>query len=331
MRSFFLIVFFIQSTIIFAATDTVILKDSLTTDSVSIVNSSNSKAEYLTIQNNFPEITENYGSELISLLALIFGFFMGKIYDHWISKRKVKEEGRLWIETFLQLKEPLSLQVNNISNYLTNNPTKQYKITNSVFQRPLNCLDFNSLNEKSIIPFLQRKHKISYLESIRIAGKIKNAVGIIEETSDLYQESFNKLKENSSLYSEIVQQNMIPFRKHLGNYTDELYHSGNQEKKDLAIIIMELHKKYLNPYDSGVDLFKISDEFFLKILELTYEDRLHSEIKSALGYLTICDQSIKNLIAERVYLRAANENVRKSYKNSLEHIEEIETVLNLNG
>ena len=94
---------------------------------------------------------------------------------------------------------------------------------------------------------------------------------------------------------------------------------------------MELHKKYLNPYDSGVDLFKISDEFFLKILELTYEDRLHSEIKSSLGYLTICDQSIKNLIAERVYLRAANENVRKSYKNSLEHIEEIETVLNLNG
>ncbi len=83
----------------------VLINDSLATEAKLLETENKSLKDCVTIENNLPTKSENYFSEIIPVLTLLIGFFLGKIFDNLQKRKGIKTEGREWIETFLQLKD----------------------------------------------------------------------------------------------------------------------------------------------------------------------------------------------------------------------------------
>lgn len=334
MKSLLLSLTIIISTFVLGSTNADIVKSSLNKDSVLLISEKASKIDCLTIQNNLPAKSENYLSEIIPIVTLMVGFFLGKVYDNWLNRKKTKSDGKDWIETFLQLQDPLEKQVDNISNFLKANPTNVNKIVNPEFQLSLDCNEFKALNDKSIIPYLRKQFKVEYAKSIKLAGQLRNTVRIIETSSILFNESFKELQNNSSVHFRNFTNDFPEFRKHLANYIDEILqlNDSSNEQKALANKIIELGSKYINPHlNSGtLNLFELSEQFFPQFLNASYDDRKHPEIIAAIESVTKCDQSIKNLMMERHYLREKQKNIKGSYERCIQLITMISDELKLN-
>ena len=324
----------ITSTFVLGNPKPVLINDSLSIETDLFKPEKQSIKDCVTIENNLPTKSENYFSEIIPVLTLLIGFFLGKIFDNLQKRKGIKTEGREWIETFLQLKDPLDRQIDNISDFLEANPTNVYKIVNPEFQLSLDCNEFKSLNDKSLIPYIQKQYKVEYAKSIKLAGQLKNTVRIIEANSILFDESFKALQDNTGVHFSNFAADFLEFRKYCGNYIDEILHSSDPrpQQKKLAEKIVELSGKYVTPHLSSgtLNLFELSEQFFPQFVHASYDDRKHPEIVAAIGYSTKCDQSIKNLMMERYYLREKQKNIQESYERCLELIVKISDDLKLN-
>ena len=306
--------------------------DSLPIDSIST--KENTVTKYVTIQYNLPARSKNYFSGIISICSLLIGFFIGKIYDNWESKKKIKSEGKIWLETFIQLQEPLDNQIKSITRYLEENPINTYKMGNPEFQLSLDCYEFKSLNDKSIIPYLQKEYRLKYKKSIKLAGQLKNNVRIIENASNVFNDSFKELKSNSGVHFNRFLSEFPEFKKHFANYLDEISHSktASSVQTTLAKKINALGDKYiLSPSKTGdMNLFELSEKFVPEFLKASNDDRNHPELIAAVESLTKCDQSIKNMMSERYYWRENLKNIQTSYQMSLDRLKTIINELGLN-
>ena len=56
-------------------------------DSLQIIKEKNLSQDNLTIQNILPEQPSNYLKEIIPIITLLIGFFMGKIYENWEERK----------------------------------------------------------------------------------------------------------------------------------------------------------------------------------------------------------------------------------------------------
>lgn len=304
------------------------------TDVSGLVNSSNKVAiESVTIENIIPSNSSSVIDYLMPIVSLLLGFFLGKVYDSIDSRIKLKNEGKLWFETFLQLGEPLKKQVINISKFIESSNLDSHKLDTPEFQMPLNCLAFDSLNEKAIIPFCQKKRKISYKKAIKIAGQSKNTVGLIKQYSSKYSDSFIKYTDKSSVIFKVFSEEFKVFRKYMGDYVDKIERLDNSTttQQDVAYKLSLLHNEYIGKAihtDEPINIYVISKGLFTKVLEVVHPDRYHPDVIKLIESLTICDQAVMDIKMERRYLFEYLSLIKAGFERAKNSIEQIEKKVN---
>lgn len=299
--------------------------DSLVSDSILTVHDeSKYQVPTITIENNIPQSKSkqsNYFDKIVPILTLLIGFFIGKFYEIVDRRITIRREGREWFENFLQLQDPLEKQINDTSTFLQENSPDSYRIKDATFQISLNCESFKSINDKSLIPFLSRKKGLSYTESVRVAGKMKNIVKIIEKISQEYSESFKILQSNSEVHYESFKKAFSEFRKYEGDYAGYLMSSENlsQKQNDIKNKLFQLSKTYVLPETRtfSLDVFKLSEEYIPKFFQVAVHDRDNEHLRKAIDALSRSDQHIMDLKTERKYLIEKLEKYKNSYQNCL--------------
>lgn len=282
----------------------------------------------ITINNNIPENKINYLSAIIPIITLILGFILNKWYESYTSKKKLKKNGTQWVEYFIQLQSPLTVQIEKLRTYIPLNDENNFKMTDPYFNIRLDCQEFSSLDSKALIHYLNSgKNKLDYRKSVILAGELKDVVKLIEHNSKSYKDQIKIMTTEVSSHISMVNPLLNEFKILVAQYWD----SANAEHTEFDPIMVEAKKMYhlmqvhiLPNLDSGeFDLFKLSDEFIKTFFNATYVDRDNPNIININKILNSIDMHIKAIRMEKKYFRIHLEKILKSYQEQLNSVSEM--------
>lgn len=309
-----------------------IILDSLsaTTETISlpVIGHNNEQPTNINIENKIPEPSTDYVSALISIFSLIIGFLLNKWYENYTLKKKINSEGTQWIQNLIQLQDPLGEQISILENYIPLNDENHWNMSDMSYSVSLDCDEFNTLDSKSLVPYLlQANKKTGQKESIILAGKIKRLIKVIETTSSNFKNEFKVLTSSSQPFMSEFHLKFNDFRVSSIKYLDHAFqqYAEGTSKYSAAIRIKALFQNKINPtIESGeIDLFALDTEFVKPFIKEAFEDRQNELMQEALSLLNLFDRNIKAVKMERKYFRIRLETHLASFKSQRDSLEKI--------
>lgn len=135
-------------------------KDSLKKTEVSPIIAQSPNGKRVIINNNIPEGGVDLVTPIVSILSIIIGFVLNKWYDNYIDDKRIENEGNLWVENLIQLREPLERQIKILEEFIPLNDENTFEFQDLQFVVALECDEFKALDGRTLVPFLKQKLRV---------------------------------------------------------------------------------------------------------------------------------------------------------------------------
>lgn len=295
----------------------------------SLNHSQNYSLPIIKIENHIPNLKESKSAysvieKLIPLFGVLIGFALGILKEYFSKRREIFSNGQGWIETFIQIEDPLKNQIKEIERFLEDNPENTYELTDFTLFEALEGKQFEEYDHKHLTSFLKRKKKINKKEAIKLAGKLKAISRVIQSSQQKLSSFFPLLTDNTAPHFQELTKSLSAFRKTIAEYVDEILNSNSTfDQKTLANEIMKMvDNEFKQSITDNVPLnyFKFSENFIRAFFDLSFQDRFHAKMKESIALLSQSDHSIMAIKMERRYLRIKLGKVKDSFEKNLNQV-----------
>jgi hypothetical protein len=285
---------------------------------------------------------EDYSKYVISIISILVGFFLNKVYEWWNDRKKVRKSGKRWINEIRSLEESINSQIEALELFDSNMKANSNAIPNLSIYPVLNGNVFKSLDKNDLMNYIEQKNSKKWYErpftrtddeklsEFKAIVKISNKVHGFVSRLETYYEQIGKRHESfstgKSAITTALTKNLQEWLKAFAVYGVELERQGvdlsidprYKPIADLFIIEIEPHL-----HDANFDPEKLKDNFFMPILRILSHLRLDPQIKDLAEAGTACLHSIKGIEMEMYYLATNLGTLIKYYEELLEDLNPI--------
>lgn len=285
---------------------------------------------------------EDYSKYIISIISILVGFFLNKVYEWWNDTKKVKKSGKRWINEIRSLEESIESQIIALELLDANLKADSNAVPNLSIYPVLNGNVFKSLDKNDLMNYIEQKNAKKWyqkpfirtedekLNEFKAIVKISNKVHGYISRLETYYEQIGKRHESfstgKSALTTALARNLQEWLKAFTVYGIELEKQGVDLNADprykliadlfIAEIKPHLHNANFNPE-------KLKDNFFMPIIGILSHFRLDPLIKDLAEAGTACLHSIKGIEMEMYYLATNIETLVRYYKELLEDLNPI--------
>lgn len=282
---------------------------------------------------------EDYSKYIISILSILVGFFLNKVYEWWNNRKKVRKSGKRWINEIRSLEESIESQITALELLDANLKADSNAIPNLSIYPVLNGNVFKSLDKNDLMNYIEQKNAKKWYKKpfirtedekhnefkaiVKISNKVHGYISRLETYYEQIGKRHESFSTGKSALTTALTTNLQEWLKAFAVYGTELEKQGIDLRTDprykpiadlyLAEIIPHLHDANFNPE-------KLKDNFFMPILGILSHFRLDPLIKDLAEAGTACLHSIKGIEMEMYYLATNIETLVTYYKELLEDL-----------
>jgi hypothetical protein len=290
---------------------------------------------------------EDYSKYIISIISLLVGFFLNKMYEWWNDRKKIRKSGKRWINEIRSLEESINAQIEALELLDSNLKADSNAVPNLSIYSVLNGNVFKSLDKNDLMNYIEQKNSKKWykklftrtdeekLNEFKTIVKISNKVHGFISRLETYYEQIGKRHESfstgKSALTTALAKNLQEWLKAFAIYGVELERQGADLKTDPRYKpIANLYIAEIKPYLQNANFHpeKLRDNFFMPIIGILANFRLDPLIKDLAESGTACLHSIKGIEMEMYYIATNLETLIGYYKELLEDINPIIDLIN---
>lgn len=284
---------------------------------------------------------EDYSKYIISIISLLVGFFLNKVYDWWNDRKKVRKSGKRWISEIRSLEESIESQITALELLDSNMKADSNAVPSLSIYSVLSGNVFKSLDKNDLLNYIELKNSKKWyqkpyirtdeqkLTEFKAIVKISNKVHGFVSRLETYYEKIGKRHESfstgKSALTTALTKNLQEWLKAFTTYGVELENQLVDLRSDRYKPIADLFVAEIKPHlhDANFNPERLRDSFFMPLVGIFSNLRLDPLIKDLAEANTACLHSIKGIEMEMQYLATNLDTLIRYFKELLEDINPI--------
>lgn len=287
---------------------------------------------------------DDYSRYIISLVSLLVGFFLNKIFEWFGDRKKIRKSGERWIVELRSLEEPIEAQIQALEKF-TKEVGKDGAVPNLNIFSAINGDVFKSLDKNDLIKYIEQKNSKSififplfrnkqqklddFKKTVKISNKTHGLIAGIIHNYEMVQDRFNSFLTGRSQHTTSLSKHLQAFMRTFAHYGVELEKlPGVDLKTDPRYKpIADLFMKEIIPYleDGKFIPNRLRDNFFIPVIGILSTFRLDPLVNELGAAVSECLSDIGGIGMEEVYV---NENVETLIERYKELLEDLKPLIN---
>jgi hypothetical protein len=276
---------------------------------------------------------DDYSKYIISIISLLIGFFLNRVYDWWNSNRRMKRSGERWVVEMQSIKVPIDTQIDSLNDFKAKLDLKDFVALNMVTQTAINGDVFKSLDKNELIkyielnngkawykrPFIRSKNdkSVEFKKIVRISNRTHGYIAILSHQSNMINERYNAFLAGTSKHITEFTKNLQLFIAELRKFNLSIETEG----KDIGVEpitapIVQLYIQYIVPHiiDGKYNPFLLRDDYFAPVVEHLTVHRSDSRTIPLVSAAICCLDNIAGIQMERTYMIENINTITTNYK-----------------
>lgn len=283
---------------------------------------------------------DDYSKYIISIISLLIGFFLNRVYDWWNNNRRMKRSGERWVVEIRSIKVPIKTQIDSLNDFKDKLDLQDFVAFNIVAQTAINGDIYKSLDKNELIkyielnngkpwykkPFIRSKNdkSIEFNNVVRISNRTHGYIAILSHQSNMINERYNAFLTGTSKHTTEFTKNLQLFITEFRKFNLSIETEG----KDIGVEpitapIVHLYMQYITPHlkDGKYNPFLLRDDFFTPVVDHLGVHRLDSRTIPLISAAICCLDNIAGIQMERIYMIENINTIVTTYKELADGLE----------
>lgn len=276
---------------------------------------------------------DDYSKYIISIISLLIGFFLNRVYDWWNSNRRMKRSGERWVVEMRSIKVPIGTQIDSLNDFKAKLELRDFVVLNMVTQTAINGDIFKSLDKNELIKYIElnngkawykrplirskNEKSVEFKKIVRISNRTHGYISILSHQSNMINERYNAFLAGTSKHITEFTKDLQLFIAEFRKFSLSIEMEGkNIAEEPISAPIVQLYMHYIAPriIDGKYNPFLLRDDFFAPVVEHLTVHRSDSRTIPLVSAAICCLDNIAGIQMERTYMIENINIIATTYK-----------------
>nr|WP_315200965.1 hypothetical protein [uncultured Flavobacterium sp.] len=169
---------------------------------------------------------------IFTLTGLIVGFFINRLYEWYINRKRIKKSGKRWNIELKTLEEPLKHQIKSIEEFMLSVAKREWKYDSLELMTTINSDRFSSLDKNDLMDYIdyitklhwykqlffsEAKSREQYDKAVKISNHIHGFIDVLSHNFQMINNKWDEFQDGISATTKKLNQDLETLNIQMSN------------------------------------------------------------------------------------------------------------------